>query len=833
MCSLAAAPGGIKPGDNVLNNPTLVLGREGGPIEWNLSYEKTSEGADFVRENGMNIIRFHAYGSECTVKQPDIQLAEGSQVRVGAWVRTKGLSLSQGGVIIYNWAWTKSDGVTFPKDTNGAWKRIEKVVTVPKSWGGRYTFCAYTVGLKTGTAEVRDPFLEPVDETAAAGVVRGNIFSELGVVTPVAPLLAEIPEGDSDILFSFISRERTGSCTVGTKSAGETAFRTHGAFPLANDRIAARLVDMKPGDGMLRAIVKADDGRVLASSEFPISVQAKRSLGQGTRLNNLVTRLLRAAKTAPAGTYSFDMPRDGWVWISLATGTANAKVYLDEAAAPVVSHREGERFETLRHLKAGRHVLRLAGGVGGELIVNRVPETSTYSLIMPIPQLNCYREYAGDFTRKYLYPVIGIYSCGYNWRAMPKAEMDDFLARGKELYAQGSKGSFGRTGDGDALARKYMESKDLAGTPIVGRTYDEIDIGSIGDKLQWIKAMRGSALSDVPMATWSSGYTFTYNALNAEYLSACCNQARGRGRFQFECYPYSQVDEAAAEKYLDAMLNDTIVRAKRLVPGVLANSWIIMGTYTRLDHALNYDWCDNVDYKRLVDLYLARLATDPEFDGLAGLGLYCYHNAEEEDLRWLSALYRHYLLEGKTTRPSDALGYRYSPDILANGSFVQGLDGWTAEPAVKDALAARKVKGLAKLFRYRASDATAGCAFKRAAGKASRLSRELVNLEPGRLYSLRYAVVSTADMAAEKPVARELGLRARLSGVDDVTATSPLQRIVGAIRTLPKYNVRFIVFRAKSKTARLEFDDEAAAEGEELVLSAVRVKPYFNEGVSF
>ena len=136
-----------------------------------------------------------------------------------------------------------------------------------------------------------------------------------------------------------------------------------------------------------------------------------------------------------------------------------------------------------------------------------------------------------------VYPVIGIYSCGYNWRAMPKAEMDNFLARGKELYVQGCKGSLGRTGDGDELARKYMESKDLAGTPIVGRTYDEIDIGSIGDKVQWIKAMRGSALSSVPMATWSSGYTFTYNALNAEYLSACCNQAMGRGRFQFECYP--------------------------------------------------------------------------------------------------------------------------------------------------------------------------------------------------------------------------------------------------------------------------------------------------------
>ena len=98
---------------------------------------------------------------------------------------------------------------------------------------------------------------------------------------------------------------------------------------------------------------------------------------------------------------------------------------------------------------------------------------------------------------------------------------------------------------------------------------------------------------------------------------------------------------------------------------------------------------------------------------------------------------------------------------------------------------------------------------------------------------LRYAVVSTADMAAEKPVARELGLRARLSGVEDVTATSPLQRIVGANRMLPKYNVRFIVFRAKSTTARLVFDDETAAEGEELVLSAVRVKPYFDEGVAF
>ena len=106
ICSSAAEPSGIKPGENVLNNPTLVFGREGGPIEWNLSYEKTSEGADFVRENGMNIIRFHVYGSECTVKQADIHLAEGSQVRIGAWVRTKDLTLSQGGVIISTWAWT-------------------------------------------------------------------------------------------------------------------------------------------------------------------------------------------------------------------------------------------------------------------------------------------------------------------------------------------------------------------------------------------------------------------------------------------------------------------------------------------------------------------------------------------------------------------------------------------------------------------------------------------------------------------------------------------------------------------------------------------------------
>lgn len=824
-----AAERPIAPGENILNNATLEFGEEGGPLDWNLSYEKVLSGADFVTVEGTNVIRFKPRKGETTIVQSGIALKEGSKVRVGAWVRTKGFVASAHGVIIYNWAWKQSDGSAWPRDTRGEWVKVEKEVVVPASSNKRYTFAIYTVNMTEGVVEVRDPYLEAVDEDSAAAVTRAPSFCELGVVTPVAPLLSQIPAGTAELQFSFINRVKRGRCAIGVRMDGEESFRPCGEFALENDRIVAKVSGLKPGRGVLMATMRDESGREVARSEYPIRVVEPVRYAPGRPLNGLVTRLL--TETAKDGNFGFEMPKEGWVWIRLANGTAATKVSLD--GVEVIRARDGEGFETLRHVAAGRHGLTVAGADGGEMIVNKVPVTSTYTYPLPIPQLACYKEYAGDFLRRRIFPAICIFSGGYNWRTMPKDELADFRFRGKEYYSQANRN--GSVEPPEKLVKRLGMDALQPDSIVVGRTFDEIDIGSVGDKMEYAKGMRLLAGAELPMATWSSGYTFTYNALNAEYLSACVNEGNGRGIFQFECYPYLQSNEAEGQADLDKMLNDSIRRAKRLVPGVLDNSWIVLGSYTRLDHALNYDDCVESDYKRHVDLYLNRLATDPEFAGLAGVGLYCFHNAEEEDLRWLLDLFRHYLLEGRTDRPSDRLGYVYNPGHLTNGNFAKGLDDWKVKPAEEGSISTRRIKGLPKLFRYRDSchDGDSACILRRSRQGANALGKELTGLKPGKVYSLRYAVASVKDLEDKdaKPEPRDFGVKAVLSDVEDLTAVSPLERINGAKRDLPKLNVRFIVFRALKPTARLGFFDTKATDdagaGEELALSAVRVKPYY------
>ena len=58
----AAAP--VAVGENVLNNASLEFGDEGGPLDWNLSYEKVLPGADFIVEGGRNVIRVKPYYGE-------------------------------------------------------------------------------------------------------------------------------------------------------------------------------------------------------------------------------------------------------------------------------------------------------------------------------------------------------------------------------------------------------------------------------------------------------------------------------------------------------------------------------------------------------------------------------------------------------------------------------------------------------------------------------------------------------------------------------------------------------------------------------------------------
>ena len=558
------------------------------------------------------------------------------------------------------------------------------------------------------------------------------------------------------------------------------------------------------------------------------------------RLNSLVVRL--KSGTAKDGEVPFSVTRDGWIWISMEKGGQDTKALLD--GREVIRFREGERFETMRRVNSGDHVLRFDGAAGGKFVVNEIPQIFTY----PYPQVigpagrwqqySC-RPFQGDFCRKYFYPSMNSFSYGYGRATIPKKDFADMMERGIELAQQcnwwnkSTKGFDGWLEPPEHLAERLLASVGQATPDGGGTTYDEIPMETVTEKWYYSQAMRKIADAPLPHYTWSSGRIFTHNALNAEYLAACIDAAKGHGRFLFECYPQPVGSEAEAAEYLDKNLNEPVRRAKRLVPDCIDGLMIIMGHYNCFG-AISYNPNPTIDTKRFYDMFVRHLATDPEFIGLAGTGLYAYNNSKEEDVRWTTRVFRHYLLEGRTDLLSDAYGYAYRPEFVANGDFADGLNGWTAEEAENGSVKARAVKGLGakgmKISGALHQRGDTAAVFARSYKGASFLTARIKGLKPGALYSLRYGVGNVKGLAEKTPPkTRRLGIDAYLTGVEMATGATPLGRYGMREYRNPYYNYRQEVFKALSDEAELRFSNTSADNGETLSLNAVIVAPYFSE----
>jgi hypothetical protein len=161
--------------------------------------------------------------------------------------------------------------------------------------------------------------------------------------------------------------------------------------------------------------------------------------------------------------------------------------------------------------------------------------------------------------------------------------------------------------------------------------------------------------------------------------------------------------------------------------------------------------------------------------------------------------------------------------------------------AEEGSVSVRRFKELPRLLAYRHANANNeyACVMRRSQQKANAIGKEITGLVPGKVYVLRYAVASVKELSqkAAEVTPRDFGVTAKLSDVEDITASSPLERICGSKRNLPKLNVRFIVFRALKPTARLGIFDTVAKDaqeaGEELAITAVRVRPYYGENDEF
>lgn len=835
----------VEVGENILNNSEFVLGPSGLPINWERSYEGQRGFIVPGIESGKRHVAFLPGAPDSFgIGQGEMRLVPGGKYRFGAWVRTHNLKVKRCEIIFRNWAWANDACLKIPADTNGEWKKIEMSLTAFDSFHSVYSYLLYAVGMSDGELAFREPFLVAEDAMGATSAERAPITFDPQQITPVAPLLKQIPSGNSSLTIVCAARKTPTVCAVYVTLA-DAPERLIGRFPVDGERVYGALTHMTAGaEGRMRLVLETNDG-VVAEKSYPIRVlsDVKISNPVERQLNGVVARLKTASVSN--GTFAFSVPDDGWIWIALSKGGNDTMAFLDGETKPIVKCRQEERFEALRRVPKGDHVLKITGATGGELIINAVPEL--YCDGFPAKYVKDFARFVtDDFRTKYIYSTFGSFNYGYALTTVPKTVWDDFLERGKELFGMAmfpqrfwGKNWKNRYETADEMAERFKTILSADGcAEYVGRSFDEVYIPSVIEPLLMAKALRAAENTEKPFYTWSSGYTFSDSPSHAEFLSACINHCGGRGRYLFECYPYYNAEgETGLERYLDGLLDNSIRRAQRIVPCVNHNAFIALGLYTRIGR-YNYDGrCVN-DPKRLVDRYIQRLAVRGDFAGLSGFCLYAWHSGEEEDVRWVTKVVRHYLIEGHTESLSDKYGYSWCPRHIQNGDFRQGLSGWTIEKSKGGDVRAENIPGYGNKVQRRDQNGKNGddvCVMRRSKLGPNRISTTLVGLNPGVLYSVRY-VVSPLKVAKENIADERLyAFSAKIDGADDVTASMPITQYGGPVDIRAKTNHHTLVFRAKAETARLVLSDWESATsaggdaGEELVVNAVRVRPYFAE----
>jgi hypothetical protein len=252
----------------------------------------------------------------------------------------------------------------------------------------------------------------------------------------------------------------------------------------------------------------------------------------------------------------------------------------------------------------------------------------------------------------------------------------------------------------------------------------------------------------------------------------------------------------------------------------------------------------NVDYHVWMDQQMNAVANHPVMAGMGGLEWWTSALADEETVRFVGKLYRHYAIEGKTNLlTTDPLFLTH----IQNADFEQGLDGWTLHPAEEGSIAAKRfprygrIEGRFMGLGRPADPEHIGDTFlwmKRSERGPNTFSQTIKDLKPGRLYSMKMFSCDYNDLVHSQArkleeVNKFMG-NVVLEGVDIDTKRSFTEMYAsGPEPKIPVWITYFWkVFRAQGPTAQLTVSDwpseqaPGAAFGQEQTFNFLEIQPY-------
>ncbi|MAV34943.1 MAG: hypothetical protein CMJ59_05750 [Planctomycetaceae bacterium] len=608
---------------------------------------------------------------------------------------------------------------------------------------------------------------------------------------------------------------------------------------------------LPPGDYRTRSTVLARAGKPIgAPVETSVSWPGQAAEFKGVKiLNNVVWELLKVDRETIAGTktYGFKSPKRRWVYVAAtakATGGA-VRVSLGEYGE-IMSFDQGEKAvrEAMRYLPKGEHKLVIDAPGGGELdnlLVRSIPEIllhemaglHSYTRDPEISGLEFYETYVMDNVNTFMADVR-------NPRLQPRL---------KKWKQDGGRVLVNVTAKGVAEGITYCPPEELYEyiASSVGFTHPLAD-GAMLDEFSgpcvncpsYAEALR--KLKATPK--FKDKLLYFYDT-NIEF-----NGEQGRKRLRAVVETDSVI---MWERYLGTAWDKFLPRpSEAAVRNFFKTEYGLVGMArtcrkwepTAIEHlAVCFGFFSApgghtlattpfVNHKVFLDMQFNLVANDPAFWGTYGLMGYHSSYSDEETLRWICRLFRHYGIEGNTAPATDD---PYESPHLANGDFADGTERWTISAAEPGGIRTARKPGLSALqTRYGSSEGDTGLVTTRSAKGPNTIAQEINNLQPGRLYTFRLIACDYQDLSKrEKPA-----VRVKLDGVDlfpdkSFAAVFPDASFVSIEQHKTWLTYHWVLFRAAGERARVTITDWATDDqpggpiGQQLIFNYLQVHPYF------
>ncbi|HOJ32962.1 MAG TPA: hypothetical protein PKY35_07215 [Candidatus Hydrogenedentes bacterium] len=563
------------------------------------------------------------------------------------------------------------------------------------------------------------------------------------------------------------------------------------------------------------------------------------------KLNNFTTEVLNVSPVDPSKEYSFQNPRTGWVYIS---AYPKAEFLIDGAACPAYPWDKAH-CETMQWLKAGVHTLQvhnIAGNDVVKVVVRTVPETHfvRYPQEPRFPQL-------GEFSWEWL--TTNALSSVNTVVGFPEKNIDpqinEWTSLGRKFIAYGSLPHHNDL-TGDAAFQYWYNSPGFQDTRLSGLIADEFSGRQHPLYPAWIEGMRllGQQVAGTGKAFYAyCGGPGMHSRPEARELVRTVFDS---GFYMaWERYHHEMPTEEEARGLMESLLGKEISLWQARFPNCQRQMVLVLGIFAT---GPDLDVQPDVNYKVWMDMQMQYLATHPAFDGLFGIHWWYSGAANEELLRWQSALYRHYCLEGATDLLSERYGWTYMLPHVQNPDFLDGSSGWTLQPAEESSIVPRYLERYARAqnrywHRGGEPDYPSGNAYlwmKRSAHKPNKALQTIQNLVPGKVYTAQMITADYQDIIQGRSDQKKHGVSLIIKNAEilpsgsyaAVPVSSPWSHEQLPFKNGPAwFNHHQVMFRALHPTAELILSDwvsdleSGGPEGQELMFNYIQVQPYFEE----